>query len=50
MNHLSGLRRVPDNDGHLIPVTSRWRPVCTYPLHPALADSVHACCDTRRTR
>lgn len=50
MNALNAYKRVPDRDGHLIPITGRWCPSCRYPLHPALADTIHPCCDTRGTR
>lgn len=44
---LAGLRRVPDNDGHAIPITGRWCPACRYPLHPVLIGSTHPLCILR---
>lgn len=38
-----GLPRVLDHDGHSIPVTGAWCPVCGYPRHPGLGPTHPTC-------
>lgn len=43
-----GMPRFQDGNGHSVPITGSWCPVCGYPRHPDLGP-VHPTCSVPRT-